>query len=66
MIRTYSESGRSDEYDGIRMIALGRAMKDFPDGLPSSNGWDEDTSADRDGVEIVTVTLSVDDDPAAT
>lgn len=65
MIRTYSESGRADQYDGIRMIALGRAMKDFPDGLPSSNGWDEDTT-EGDGVAMVTVTLRVDDDPAAT
>ena len=65
MIRTYSEFGRADQYDGIRMIALGRAMKDFPDGLPSSNGWDEDTT-ESDGVAIVTVTLSVDDDPNAT
>ena len=65
MIRTYSESGRADQYDGIRMIALGRALKDFPDGLPSSNGWDEDT-AEGDGVAMVTVTLRVDDDPAAT
>ena len=65
MIRTYSEFGRADQYDGIRMIALGRAMKDFPDGLPSSNGWDEDTT-ESDGVVTVTVTLSVDDDPAAT
>ena len=65
MIRTYSESGRADQYDGMRMIALGRAMKDFPDGLPPSNGWDEGTT-ESDGVVTVTVTLSVDDDPAAT